>query len=74
MSTRQVIGALLVVLGMISLLWGRISWTHKETVVDLGPIEARAEERESIPLPPVLGGVALAGGVILLLTRSRTRA
>ena len=71
MRTRQVIGILLVVFGLISLLWGGISWTREETVLDLGPIEATARERETLPLPPVIGGLMLAGGVALLLTRSR---
>ena len=71
MRTRQVIGILLVVFGLISLLWGGISWTREETVLDLGPIEATARERETLPLPPIIGGLMLAGGVALLLTRSR---
>jgi hypothetical protein len=64
----------LVVVGLVSLLWGGISWTREETIVDIGPIEARSEERETIPLPPILGGLALAAGAILLLTRERSRA
>ena len=63
----------LVIIGLVSLLWGGISWTRERTIVDVGPIEAHAEERETIPLPPILGGVALAAGAILLLVRPRTR-
>ena len=70
MTTRQVIAILLIVLGIISLLWGGISWTREETVLDLGPIEATTRERETIPMPPIIGGLMLAGGVALLLTRS----
>jgi hypothetical protein len=69
MKTRQVIGILLVVVGLISLLMGGISWTREETVLDLGPIEARTRERETIPIPPILGGLLLAGGVVLLVMR-----
>ena len=73
MRARQIVGLVLVAFGMISLLWGGISWTHEETVVDLGPIEARAEERETIPLPPILGGIALAAGAILVLLPASRR-
>jgi hypothetical protein len=63
-----------VIVGLVSLLWGGISWTRERTIVDIGPVEARAEERETIPLPPILGGLALAVGAILLVVRDRTRA
>ena len=69
MKTRQVIGILLVVAGLISLLMGGISWTREETVLDLGPIEAKTRERETIPIPPIVGGLLLAGGVVLLVMR-----
>jgi hypothetical protein len=71
--TRHVIGVLMVVLGLISLLWGGISWTREETVLDLGPIEATRRERETIPMPPIVGGLLLAGGVVLLLVRPKER-
>ena len=71
MKTRQVVAVLLIVVGLISLLMGGISWTREKTVLDLGPIEAKTQERETIPLPPILGGLLLAGGVALLLIKPR---
>ena len=73
MSARKIVGLVLVAIGMISLLWGGISWTREKTVVDLGPIEARARERETIPLPPIVGGIALVAGVILVLVPAGRR-
>ncbi|RPI53148.1 MAG: DUF3185 domain-containing protein [Acidobacteria bacterium] len=73
MKTKQVVGILLIVVGLISLVWGGISWTREETVLDLGPIEATRRERETFPLPPVIGGLLLAGGVALLMVRPRQR-
>ena len=71
MKTRQVMGILLIVIGLVSLVLGGISWTREETVLDLGPIEATTRERETIPIPPIIGGLLLAGGVALLVVRPR---
>jgi len=69
----RIVGILLVVVGLISLALGGISYTTREKVVDIGPIEATAERHKTIPLPPLLGGLALAGGVVLLIAGSRKR-
>ena len=74
MTPRRIVGLVLVIIGLVSLLWGGIFWTREKTIVDIGPIQARSQERESIPLPPILGGVALAAGVLLLFIPSRSRA
>jgi len=72
-TPRRIVGLVLVIVGLISLLWGGISWTREKTIVDIGPIEARSRERETIPLPPVVGGIALVAGAILLVVRERSR-
>lgn len=73
MAPARIVGTILVVIGIIALVWGGISWTREETVVDLGPLEAKTETRETIPLPPVLGGIALVAGIVLLVIPSRRR-
>ncbi len=69
----KIVGILLIVLGVIALAYGGISYTREEKVLDIGPIEATAERKETIPLPPILGGLALAGGIVLLIAGSRKR-
>jgi hypothetical protein len=69
----KIVGIVLIVLGVIALAYGGISYTREEKVLDIGPIEATAERRETIPLPPILGGLALAGGIVLLIAGSRRR-
>ncbi len=73
MAPARVLGTILVVLGIVALVWGGISWTREKTIVDLGPIEATAETRETIRLPPVLGGIALVAGIVLLVVPARSR-
>ena len=73
MAARRIVGLVLVALGIIALVWGGISWTQEKNVVDAGPIQVQTEERKSLPMPPVLGGVALVVGAVLLLVPARTR-
>jgi hypothetical protein len=63
----------LIVLGVIALAYGGISYTRDKKVLDIGPIEATARTRETIPLPPLLGVAAIAGGVVLLVVSGRKR-
>jgi uncharacterized membrane protein YidH (DUF202 family) len=67
MTLNRIIAVVLIVIGVAALAWGGISYTREEKVLDLGPIEATAETRDTIPLPPILGVVAIGAGVILLL-------
>jgi hypothetical protein len=69
--TRQIVGIVLIVVGMLGLAFGGITYTREETVIDLGPVDARTETRERIPIPPVLGGVALIAGTVLLVLPRR---
>jgi len=71
MSAARIAGVILIVIGLIGLIWGGISWTEEETLVDIGPIEARAEEQKSIPITPIVGGIALVAGIVLLVVPSR---
>jgi len=69
----KAIGIVLVVVGLIGLLWGGITWTDRDTVVDVGPIEVTTEDHERLPLPPVVGGICLVVGAALLVAGSRRR-
>lgn len=69
----KIVGILLIILGIVALIYGGISYTREETIVDLGPLQATAETRETIPLPPILGGLALVGGIVLLVADSRKK-
>ncbi len=71
MRPAAVVGLVLLVLGVLGLALGGFSFTRKEKVLDLGPVEATADKKESVPIPPVLAGLALVGGVVLLVGGSR---
>jgi uncharacterized membrane protein HdeD (DUF308 family) len=71
MKTSIVLGVLLIVLGVISLAYQGITYTTRKKVVDLGPIQATTEQHKTIPLPPILGVIALTGGIILIVARKK---
>ena len=74
MSATRIIGAILIVIGLIGLLWGGVFWTREKTVFEIGPVEAKTHERDGVPISPIVGGVILAAGVALLLVPTRRRA
>lgn len=67
----RALGAILVVLGVLALVYGGIRYTKQEKVVDVGPIEATVEHKKTIPLPPLAGAAALVAGIILISRRDR---
>ena len=73
MTTRRMIGLALVVLGIVALVWGGVFWTDRDTVIDAGPLQVTTEEREGVAFPPVLGIIALIGGIALLAIPERKR-
>ena len=74
MKPTSIIGVLLIVGGLAALLMGGFSFTRSEKVLDVGPLEATVERKERVPLPPIVGGIALAAGVALLLLGNKSRA
>ena len=73
MKPISLVGILLVVLGALALAYQGITYTHHEKVLDIGPIHATKDTEEQIPLPPVLGGLALVGGIVLLITGAKQK-
>jgi len=69
----KLIGVLLIVFGVVALAAGGIRYTTREKVLDIGPIEATEEKHHSIPLSPIVGIAAVAGGIALVVAGSRTR-
>jgi len=70
-SGLLVIAVVLIAIGVVSLAYQGITYTTREKVLEVGPIKATAEKERTIPLPPILGGLALAGGVVLLVVGAR---
>jgi uncharacterized membrane protein HdeD (DUF308 family) len=68
MSGRSIVGIALVIVGIIALAYQGITYTTRKKVVDIGPIQATKEEHHTIALPPILGVLALVGGVAVLVT------
>ena len=71
MKPKIIIAVILIALGIAALAYQGITYTTREKVVDLGPIQMTAEKSKTIPLPPILGAIALVGGIVLLVVGSR---
>jgi hypothetical protein len=74
MKPMAIAGIVLIVLGLAALVYGGIGYTTRETVIDIGPLQATAERERTFPLPPVAGIAAVAAGIALLVVGVRKRA
>jgi len=70
----KLIGIVLIVLGVAGLAYGGLTWTTSEKVVDMGPLQVSQDKSHSLPLPPIVGGVCLVAGVLLLVSGGRQKA
>jgi hypothetical protein len=62
----KILGALLIVVGLIGIVWGGFTYTKREKIVDIGPIEATRDKHERVPIPPIAGAASLIVGITLL--------
>ncbi|MGH9684678.1 MAG: DUF308 domain-containing protein [Candidatus Acidiferrales bacterium] len=73
MKMASILGVILIILGIIALAYQGITYTTHKKIIDVGPIHATAEQHKTIPLPAVLGVIALVGGVILVVAGARSK-
>ena len=65
------VGIALIVLGIVAFAYQGVTYTSREKIIDLGPIHATADTQKTIPLSPLLGGLALVGGVVLVVVGAK---
>lgn len=73
MTITRIVGVILILIGLVGVLFGGVFWTSEKTIVDIGPVEAKTQERNGVPISPIVGGVIAAAGVVLLLVPARRR-
>ena len=73
MKPVAIVGVILIVIGIVALAYQGITYTTREKVVDIGPLKVEAKKEKTIPLPPVLGVVAVGAGVVLVVVGARSR-
>ena len=71
MKINTLIGIILIGIGIVAFAYQGITYTTREKIVDIGPIQMTADKEKTIPLPPIVGGIALVGGIVLLVAGSR---
>ena len=70
----KLIGIVLIIVGVLGLAYGGFSYTTREKVVDLGPLQVTADKEKTVPIAPIAGVAALVGGIALVLVGSKARA
>ena len=71
MKTTRMVAVFLIIVGIIALVYQGITYTTRERVLKIGPLEATAEKEKTIPLPPIIGGLMIAGGIVMLVVNLR---
>lgn len=65
MKTRTLIAVALIIIGVIAFIYQGISYTTTEDAIDIGPLKVTTEQKHTIPLPPIVGGIAIVGGIFM---------
>ena len=73
MKAATIVGILLIILGIAGFAMGGISFTHDKKDVDLGPLHVSHREKDTLPISPILSGLALVGGIVLVISGSRSK-
>lgn len=68
---NRIIGIILIVLGASMLIWTGFTYTKKEKIIDVGPIEISADRQKTVNWPPYLGGILLIGGIVIVLSSKK---
>ena len=71
MKPLGIVGLILIAIGIVALAYGGFSYTTREKVIDAGPLQVSADKEKTVPLPPILGGLCLVGGIVLLLAANK---
>lgn len=71
MKPAGIIGIILIAIGIIALAYGGFTYTKREKVIDAGPLQVSADKEKTVPLPPILGGLCLVGGIVLVLAGNK---
>jgi uncharacterized membrane protein YidH (DUF202 family) len=71
MKPAGIVGIILIAIGIIALAYGGFSYTKREKIIDAGPLQVSADRQKTVPFPPILGGICLVGGIVLLLAGNR---
>ena len=71
MKPIMLVGIVLIILGIVALTYQGITYTTREKVLQIGPLEATKKTEKTIPLPPLLGGIALGAGILLIIIGSK---
>jgi uncharacterized membrane protein len=71
MRPAAIVGIVLIIIGVIALAYGGFSYTKREKVIDAGPLQVSADKKQTVPLPPILGGLCLVGGIGLVVAGNR---
>ena len=71
MKPVGIVGIILIAIGIIALAYGGFSYTKREKIIDAGPLQVSADREKTVPFPPILGGICLVGGIILVLAGNK---
>jgi hypothetical protein len=74
MKAATVVGIVLILLGIVGFAVGGFSFHHRKQDVNLGPVHVSHEKKETVPIPPILSGIALVGGIVLVVAGARRSA